>query len=156
MIKIKAARARPHDHLRTLPRFNRPARAYGLGCVEDLAGILIVLIILASAIVAGYEAIDRLVHPRPITQLGWLMAAGIAGFIGNEVVAVFRIRVGRQMNSAALIADGYHARTDGLTWERSRLWTPRQARGCVLYCSKRCRASGRASRSPEAAAPWSC
>jgi cation diffusion facilitator family transporter len=88
---------------------------YGLGRVEDLAGILIVLIILASALVAGYEAIDRLIHPRPVTQLGWLAAAGVVGFIGNEVVAVFRIRVGRQMNSAALIADGYHARTDGLT-----------------------------------------
>jgi cation diffusion facilitator family transporter len=88
---------------------------YGLGRVEDLAGILIVLIILFSAIVAGYEAIDRLVHPQPITQLGWLAAAGIVGFLGNEIVAVFRIRVGRQMNSAALMADGYHARTDGLT-----------------------------------------
>ena len=88
---------------------------YGLGRVEDLAGILIILIILASAIVAGYEAIDRLIHPRPVTELGWLVAAGVAGFVGNEVVAVFRIRVGRRMNSAALIADGYHARTDGLT-----------------------------------------
>jgi cation diffusion facilitator family transporter len=88
---------------------------YGLGRVEDLAGILIVLIILFSAIVAGYEAIDRLIHPQPVTQLGWLTAAGIVGFLGNEIVAVFRIRVGRQMNSAALIADGFHARTDGLT-----------------------------------------
>ena len=88
---------------------------YGLGRVEDLAGILIVLIILFSAIIAGYEAINRLIHPQPVTQLGWLTAAGIVGFLGNEVVAVFRIRVGRQMNSAALIADGYHARTDGLT-----------------------------------------
>jgi len=95
----------------------KPSRTftYGLGRVEDLAGILIVLIILASAIVAGYEAIDRLIHPQPVVRLGWLAAAGVVGFIGNEVVAVFRIRVGRQMNSAALIADGYHARTDGLT-----------------------------------------
>jgi len=88
---------------------------YGLGRVEDLAGILIVLIILFSAVVAGYQAINRLLHPQPITHLGWLAAAGFVGFVGNEVVAVFRIRVGRQMNSAALIADGYHARTDGLT-----------------------------------------
>jgi len=86
---------------------------YGLGRVEDLAGILIVLIILASAIVAGYEAIDRLVHPQPVVQLGWLAAAGIVGFIGNEVVAVFRIRVGRQMNSAALIADRATASASG-------------------------------------------
>lgn len=92
-----------------------PTFTYGLGRVEDLAGILIVLIILFSALVAGYQAIDRLIHPQPVTQLGWLTAAGIVGFVGNELVAVFRIRVGRQMNSAALIADGYHARTDGLT-----------------------------------------
>ncbi|MER9048006.1 cation diffusion facilitator family transporter [Mesorhizobium sp. M0923] len=88
---------------------------YGLGRVEDLAGIVIVLIILFSAIVAGYEAIDRLINPQPIAFLGWVAAAGIIGFIGNEAVAVFRIRVGREINSAALIADGYHARTDGFT-----------------------------------------
>lgn len=88
---------------------------YGLGRVEDLAGIIIVLIILASAIFAGYAAIDRLFNPQPIEHLGWLTAAGIIGFIGNEAVAVLRIRVGRRINSAALIADGYHARTDGLT-----------------------------------------
>ncbi|WP_348643358.1 cation diffusion facilitator family transporter [Mesorhizobium sp. B2-7-1] len=95
----------------------KPTRTftYGLGRVEDLAGIIIVLIILASALVAGYEAVSRLFNPQPVQFLGWLAAAGIIGFLGNEAVAVFRIRVGRQINSAALIADGYHARTDGLT-----------------------------------------
>ena len=95
----------------------KPTRTfpYGLGRVEDLAGIIIVLIILFSAIVAGYQAIDRLIHPQAVTHLGWLTAAGIVGFLGNEAVAVFRIRVGREISSAALIADGYHARTDGLT-----------------------------------------
>lgn len=95
----------------------KPTRTftYGLGRVEDLAGIVIVLIILASAIVAGYEAMDRLLDPQPVRFLGWLAAAGVIGFLGNEAVAVFRIRVGREINSAALIADGYHARTDGLT-----------------------------------------
>jgi len=88
---------------------------YGYGRVEDFAGIVIVLIILFSALVAGYQAIDRLIHPHPVMHLGWLAAAGVIGFLGNEAVAVFRIRVGRQINSAALIADGYHARTDGLT-----------------------------------------
>jgi cation diffusion facilitator family transporter len=92
-----------------------PTFTYGLGRVEDLAGILIVLIILFSAIVAGYQAIERLINPQGISHLGWLAAAGIVGFLGNEAVAVFRIRVGRQINSAALVADGYHARTDGLT-----------------------------------------
>lgn len=88
---------------------------YGLGRVEDLAGVAIVGIILFSAVFAGYEAVDRLFNPRDIAFLGWVAVAGIVGFIGNEAVAVFRIRVGREINSAALIADGYHARVDGLT-----------------------------------------
>lgn len=88
---------------------------YGYGRTEDLAGVAIVFIILVSAIVAAYEAINRLIHPQPITHLGWVALAGVIGFVGNEAVAVFRIRVGRQSNSVALIADGYHARTDGLT-----------------------------------------
>lgn len=100
---------------RLLRRGATPRFTYGYGRVEDLAGVLIVLIILSSALVAGYEAIDRLLDPQPIHQLPWVAFAGIVGFVGNEVVAIFRIRVGRQMNSAALIADGYHARTDGLT-----------------------------------------
>jgi cation diffusion facilitator family transporter len=95
----------------------KPSRTftYGLGRVEDLAGVVIVLIILFSAIVAGYQAIDRLINSQVVTHLGWLTVAGIVGFLGNEAVAVFRIRVGREISSAALIADGYHARTDGLT-----------------------------------------
>lgn len=92
-----------------------PTFTYGLGRAEDLAGIAIVLIILVSAIAAGYQAISRLIHPQTVQHLGWLAAAGIVGFLGNEMVAVFRIRVGQEINSAALIADGYHARTDGLT-----------------------------------------
>lgn len=92
-----------------------PTFTYGYGRVEDLAGIAIVLIILFSAVVAGYESITRLFNPQPIAYLGWLALAGVVGFIGNELVAVFRIRVGREINSVALIADGYHARTDALT-----------------------------------------
>ena len=92
-----------------------PTFPYGYGRVEDIAGVLIVLIILFSAVFAGYEAIQRLLHPQPIVALGWVVLAGLAGFVGNEVVAVLRIRVGREIDSAALIADGYHARTDGLT-----------------------------------------
>ncbi len=88
---------------------------YGLGRVEDFAGLTIVLVILMSAGVAAYEAIHRLLHPQPITQLGAVMAASIVGFLGNEGVAIFRIRVGRQIGSAALVADGYHARVDGWT-----------------------------------------
>lgn len=88
---------------------------YGYGRVEDLAGVIIVGLILFSALVAGYQAIDRLINPQEITFLGAVAAAGIVGFLGNEIVAVFRIRVGREIQSAALIADGYHARVDGLT-----------------------------------------
>ena len=88
---------------------------YGFGRVEDVAGVMVVLIIVCSAIVAGYEAVDRLLHPQPIMLVGWVAAAGLIGFIGNEWVALFRIRVGREIDSVALIADGYHARTDGLT-----------------------------------------
>jgi cation diffusion facilitator family transporter len=88
---------------------------YGYGRAEDLAGIFIVLMIAASAALAAYEAIDRLLHPRDVRHVGLVIAAGIIGFIGNELVAVYRIRVGRKIGSAALVADGLHARTDGLT-----------------------------------------
>ena len=88
---------------------------YGLGRVEDLAGFMVVLTILASAVVAAYVAIDRLRHPQPVTNVGAIMIASVIGFLGNEGVAVFRIKIGKKINSAALIADGYHARTDGWT-----------------------------------------
>jgi cation diffusion facilitator family transporter len=88
---------------------------YGFGRVEDLAGLFVVAMITLSAIVAGYEAIERLIHPQPIAHLGWVALAGLAGFVGNEWVALYRIRVGRRIGSAALVADGLHARTDGFT-----------------------------------------
>jgi cation diffusion facilitator family transporter len=88
---------------------------YGFGRLEDLAGIVIVLIMALSALLAGYEAIMRLVHPRPVAYLGIVAVASLVGFLGNEAVAIFRIRVGREMGSAALVADGYHARVDGWT-----------------------------------------
>jgi cation diffusion facilitator family transporter len=88
---------------------------YGLGRVEDLAGLAIIITITASAVVAGYEAMQRFVRPQPVEMLWAVMAASVVGFVGNEGVAIFRIRVGRQMGSAALIADGVHARVDGWT-----------------------------------------
>ena len=88
---------------------------YGFGRAEDLAGLFVVAMIALSAIVAGVESIRRLVDPVPIEQVGWVAAAGLVGFVGNELVAVYRIRVGRRIGSAALIADGLHARTDGFT-----------------------------------------
>ena len=88
---------------------------YGYGRVEDLAGVVVVLTIIFSAGVAGYQAVARLLHPEPVGYLGAVAVAGLVGCLGNEAVAVFRIRVGRQIGSAALVADGYHARADGLT-----------------------------------------
>ena len=88
---------------------------YGYGRFEDLAGIFVVIAILLSAAIAGYESVNRLLNPQPVRNLGLVVAAAIIGFIGNELVAVYRIRVGRRIGSAALVADGLHARTDGFT-----------------------------------------
>jgi cation diffusion facilitator family transporter len=88
---------------------------FGYGRVEDLAGVTIVFVILFSAIVAGYESIDRFFHPHDISHLEAVAVASVIGFLGNEGVAIFRIRVGRRIGSAALIADGHHARVDGWT-----------------------------------------
>jgi cation diffusion facilitator family transporter len=88
---------------------------YGYGRAEDLAGLFVILMIALSAVIAGYEAIRRLINPVAVDHLGWVVAAGLVGFIGNELVALYRIRVGRQIGSAALVADGLHARTDGFT-----------------------------------------
>ncbi|MBY0389097.1 MAG: cation diffusion facilitator family transporter [Mycobacterium pseudokansasii] len=88
---------------------------YGFGRVEDLAGLFVVAMITMSAIIAGYEAVVRLIHPQPVENVGWVALAGLLGFIGNEWVALYRIGVGRRIGSAALVADGLHARTDGFT-----------------------------------------
>lgn len=88
---------------------------YGYRRAEDIAGLFIVLMILLSAIVAIWESVDRLFNPRELEYLGVLFGAGIVGFAGNELVAVYRMRVGRQIGSAALVADGRHARADGFT-----------------------------------------
>jgi cation diffusion facilitator family transporter len=88
---------------------------YGYGRAEDLAGIAIVLTIAASSALAAHEAVDRLLNSRDVTHLGAVAIAGIAGFIGNEWVARYRITTGRRIGSAALVAGGLHARTDGFT-----------------------------------------
>ncbi len=88
---------------------------YGFARAEDVAGIFIVLSIAVSAAIIFWESFQRLIHPQPLTNLGWIAAAAIIGFMGNELVALLQIRVGKQIGSAALVADGQHARTDGLT-----------------------------------------
>lgn len=96
----------------------RPATrryTYGFGRAEDVAGVIIVLMILASSLVAGYESYRKLINPEPLNYVWWVMAAALVGFLGNEAVAIFRMRIGREIGSAALVADGQHARGDGLT-----------------------------------------
>ncbi len=96
----------------------RPASrryTYGYGRAEDVAGVIIVGMIFLSSIVAGYESYKKLLNPQPLNGVGWVIVAAIVGFLGNEMVAIFRIRVGREIGSAALIADGQHARVDGIT-----------------------------------------
>jgi cation diffusion facilitator family transporter len=96
----------------------RPANrryTYGYGRAEDLAGIVIVVLIAASSALAAYEAVQRLLHHHAVSHLWAVAVAALVGFIGNEVVARYRIKVGRDIGSAALVADGLHARTDGFT-----------------------------------------
>jgi cation diffusion facilitator family transporter len=88
---------------------------YGYGRAEDLAGVVIVVFIAASSALAAYEAVTRLAHPRAVSNLVAVAVAALIGFAGNELVARYRIRVGRKIGSAALVADGLHARTDGFT-----------------------------------------
>ena len=88
---------------------------YGYGRAEDLAGIFIIGVISVSVVIAGYESVERLLDPRPIGSPGFVIAAALLGFAGNELVAAYRIRVGRRIGSASLVADGVHARTDGMT-----------------------------------------
>jgi cation diffusion facilitator family transporter len=88
---------------------------FGYRRAEDLAGLFVLLMILGSALLAAYESITRLINPVVITNIPIVIAAGFIGFAGNEAIALYRIRIGREIGSAALIADGYHARTDGLT-----------------------------------------
>jgi cation diffusion facilitator family transporter len=96
----------------------RPANkryTYGYGRAEDLGGLFVIAMILLSSVLAAYEAFDRLLNPRELNHLWAVVGAGLVGFLGNELVARYRIRVGRQIGSAALVADGLHARTDGFT-----------------------------------------
>ncbi|SED14508.1 cation diffusion facilitator family transporter [Amycolatopsis tolypomycina] len=88
---------------------------YGFGRAEDLAGVVVVLVVAASAAIAGYESVVRLLDPQPVAHPWVVAAAGVIGFAGNELVARYRIKVGREIGSAALVADGVHARTDGFT-----------------------------------------
>lgn len=94
-----------------------PTRRYPFGMrrAEDLVGLLISGVIALSAALIIWESVRAFVEPRPLTNLGWVLAAGVVGGLGNEVVARYRIAVGRRIGSAALVAEGQHARTDALT-----------------------------------------
>jgi cation diffusion facilitator family transporter len=100
----------------TLSRRARNSRyTYGYGRAEDIAGVIIVLMILFSAFQAIYQSILKIVDPQPISNIGWVAGAAVIGFLGNELVALYRIRTGKEIGSAALVADGVHARADGFT-----------------------------------------
>jgi cation diffusion facilitator family transporter len=88
---------------------------YGYGRAEDMAGLFVIAMIGLSSALAAFEAVDRLVHPQMVSDLWAVALAAVVGFAGNELVAGYRIRVGRRIGSAALVADGLHARTDGFT-----------------------------------------
>ena len=88
---------------------------YGLGRLEDIAGLIIVITIFSSAGLVGFEAINRMLHPQAVTRAGLVAIAALIGFAGNELVALYRIKAGKEIGSAALVADGFHARIDGLT-----------------------------------------
>lgn len=92
-----------------------PRFTHGYHRAEDLAGTVIVLAIAVSAGGVVWESIQRLVDPQPLTHIPWVIAAGVIGAVGNEAVAQYRIRIGRRIGSEALVADGYHARTDAFT-----------------------------------------
>ena len=88
---------------------------YGYGRAEDIAGLLIVVSIGFSAAYILWESFQKLINPQPLDNLGWVAAAALIGFVGNEIVAMMQLRVGRQIGSVAMVADGQHARIDGLT-----------------------------------------
>lgn len=89
--------------------------SYGYGRMEDVAGVVIVVTIAMSAVLVGYQSLGRLLHPEPIRYPEWVGIAGLVGFLGNEAVARLRIKVGNEIGSAALVAEGYHAHADALT-----------------------------------------
>jgi cation diffusion facilitator family transporter len=89
--------------------------SHGFGRFEDLAGIFIVSSIIISGLIVGFESVMRLIHPEKVQHLPAVLGAAFVGFLGNEAVALFRLKIGKEIGSAALIADGYHARLDGLT-----------------------------------------
>lgn len=100
----------------TLSRRARNSRyTYGYGRAEDIAGVIIVLMILFSAFEAIRQSLLKIMDPQPISNIGWVAVAAVVGFLGNELVAIYRIRTGKQIGSAALVADGNHARADGFT-----------------------------------------
>jgi cation diffusion facilitator family transporter len=88
---------------------------YGYGRAEDLAGLVVLVLIAVSAVFAAVQSVARLLDPRDVTAVPVVAVAAVVGFLGNEAVARWRIRVGKRIGSAALVADGLHARTDGFT-----------------------------------------
>ena len=87
---------------------------YGYGRAEDLAGVFVVALVALSGVLTAWQSLERLFHPQHVQHLPAVMAAAVVGVAGNEIVAQYRLRVGQRIGSAALEADGLHARTDGI------------------------------------------
>ena len=99
-----------------LSRRRRSTRyTYGYGRAEDLAGAVIVTLIFISALEVFYQSIRKIIQPVPVSNLGWVAVAAVVGFLGNELAAIIRLRTGRAIHSAALVADGKHSQVDGFT-----------------------------------------
>lgn len=99
-----------------LSRRERNSRyTYGYGRAEDLAGALIVALIFLSGLEVFYQSIQKIIHPAPVGHLGWVAIAALIGFLGNELAAILRLRTGKAIHSAALVADGRHSLVDGFT-----------------------------------------
>ncbi len=81
---------------------------------ERRAGFAVVLAIFVSACFAAAFAVEKIISPQAPDHLPALALAGVVGFLGNEIAAQVRLGAGRRLDSPALVADGYHARTDGL------------------------------------------
>src|SRR5271157_4643957 len=96
-------------------RLRNSRYTYGYGRAEDLAGAAIVALIFFSAVEVYTQSIQKIIHPVPVSNLGWVAVAAGIGFLGNELAALLRLRAGHRIHSAALVADGRHSQVDGFT-----------------------------------------
>ncbi len=88
---------------------------YGWGRAEDIAGLGVALVIWMSAVFAGYISLQKLLNHGTTSHVGYGIAAAAVGILGNQIVARYKLRVGRRIQSATLIADAQHSWLDALS-----------------------------------------